>query len=106
VLVNLVLNAMQAMPGGGRLRIRARSAGGDVVRLEVQDTGPGIPEDARPRVFQPFFSTREGGAGLGLALCKRVVEQHRGRIDFETSPSGTCFWLELPVGKGDPGGRR
>jgi len=98
VFVNLILNAMQAMPGGGELRLKVLIGDGERVRVGVRDTGEGIPEEQQDRVFQPFFSTREGGAGLGLALCKRIVEHHHGRIDFETSPDGTCFWIELPSG--------
>ncbi|MBI2191113.1 MAG: HAMP domain-containing protein [Planctomycetes bacterium] len=97
VLVNLLLNAMQAMPGGGDLTLRLTRAAPDHVRLEVADTGKGIPEEYRSRLFEPFFTTREGGAGLGLAVSRRIVDQHRGRIDFMTAGAGTCFWVELPI---------
>lgn len=96
VLLNLVLNAQQAMPQGGRLDLRCQ-APADGVRIEVSDTGPGIPEDIRDKLFQPFFSTKKEGTGLGLSICRRLVEQMHGRIDFTTEPGkGTTFVVRLP----------
>jgi signal transduction histidine kinase len=69
----------------------------DGVRIEVSDTGPGIPEAVRDKLFQPFFSTKKEGTGLGLSICRRLVEQMHGRIDFTTEPEkGTTFVVCLP----------
>jgi signal transduction histidine kinase len=96
VLLNLVLNAQQAMPQGGRLDLRCL-APDDGVRIEVSDTGPGIPEGIRDKLFQPFFSTKKEGTGLGLSICRRLVEQMHGSIDFTTEPGkGTTFIVRLP----------
>ncbi len=106
VLLNLVLNARDAMPEGGRLRIGLapvvdEAGEKDVgwVRLQVRDTGVGIPEELRDRVFEPFFTTkpRDRGTGLGLAVVAAVVEEHQGRIRVDSAPGeGTCFSIELP----------
>ena len=100
VCLNLLTNAVQAMsPGGGALRVRTYQAN-DVVRLEVQDTGPGISVDARARIFEPFFTTkREGeGTGLGLSVSYGIVTSHGGKIEVvETGAGGTTFRVTLPV---------
>jgi PAS domain S-box-containing protein len=96
-LVNVLLNAVQAMPEGGPLELRARAQGGFAV-LEVEDAGPGIPEEVRHRIFEPFFTTKATGTGLGLAVVKRIVDGHRGRIEVSTAPGGgTTFALHLPL---------
>jgi PAS domain S-box-containing protein len=96
VLLNLVLNAQQAMPQGGRLELRGR-APADAVLIEVADTGPGIPDSVRDKLFEPFFSTKKEGTGLGLSICRRLVEQMYGRLDFTTAPGrGTTFVVRLP----------
>jgi PAS domain S-box-containing protein len=96
VLLNLVLNAQQAMPQGGRLSLRGL-APADAVLIEVADTGSGIPEDVREKLFRPFFSTKKAGTGLGLSICRRLVEQMHGRLDFTTQPGrGTTFVVRLP----------
>lgn len=96
VLLNLVLNAQQAMPHGGRLELRCE-ASGESIRIEVNDTGPGIPEEIRNKLFQPFFSTKKEGTGLGLSICRRLVEQMNGRMEFTTEPGkGTTFVVHLP----------
>ena len=98
VLVNLFLNAVEAMPEGGRLRISVRPVGQEV-EIAVSDTGRGIPPDERERIFDPFFSTRPGGTGLGLSIAHSIVEAHGGRIEVESTPgAGTTFRIELPVG--------
>jgi two-component system, NtrC family, sensor histidine kinase HydH len=96
VLVNLVLNALDAMPGGGTLTIVLR-ADGPISEISVTDTGPGIAADFRHRLFEPFASTRETGLGLGLVICRRIVEDHGGSIDGENLPGGGAkFTVKLP----------
>jgi signal transduction histidine kinase len=103
VLLNLFTNAVDAMPGGGRLVPRVRSgelAGRPAVVVEVTDTGTGIPPELIPRVSEPFFTTKpEGkGTGLGLAICRRIVKQHQGTMEVESRPGeGTTVRIALPV---------
>ena len=96
-VMNLVLNGAQAMPSGGPLTVGVAARNGRV-RLEVSDEGPGVPADVRDRVFEPFVTTKQDGVGLGLALTKRIVEDHGGEIGFDPAARGTTFWIELPHG--------
>ncbi len=106
VVFNLVNNAVAAMQGAGRLTIRAWCTG-EAVELAVEDTGPGIPDDIRPRVFDPFFTTKRAGegTGLGLSLCYGIVRKYGGTISFTSIaggdprglPSGTTFTVSMPV---------
>ncbi len=104
-VLEIVTNALDAMPKGGRLRIAASTANGAPPRevvLEVSDTGAGIPEAALASVFEPFFTTRQEGTGLGLAIAKRYVEQNGGRLEIESGPGrGTTVRLRLPVAASD-----
>lgn len=96
-LLNLLLNALQAMPEGGEVTIQA-SASGDDVTLAVIDTGRGMPPEVLARAFQPFYTTREGGTGLGLATTRRIVEAHGGAIQAESAPgTGSRFTIHLPT---------
>lgn len=96
-LMNVVLNAIQAMPAGGRLRITA-AAGSGTADITVSDTGPGISEENLNRIFNPYFTTKKLGIGLGLAITKKVVEEHRGRITVRSRPNeGTDVVISLPV---------
>ncbi len=97
VLVNLITNAIQAMPeGGGEIQINALDCGG-WVSLEVKDAGIGIPEENLQRLFTPLFTTNSKGSGLGLAICKRIVEAHGGKIKVESEVGkGTSFIIEMP----------
>lgn len=95
VLLNLVINAMAAMPDGGLLTIRLKPAKKSI-DIEVEDTGSGIPEELRDRIFDPYFTTRSAGTGMGLALSEKIVRQHNGTIDFHTGREGTKFVVSLP----------
>jgi two-component system NtrC family sensor kinase len=95
VLLNLVRNAREAMPEGGTLRIRTAAEGG-AVHVRVEDTGPGIPEAARGRLFDPLFTTKPHGTGLGLALSRQILEAHGGALVCDrTGPGGTVFDLRV-----------
>jgi two-component system, NtrC family, sensor kinase len=100
-LVEIVSNALDAMPQGGRLRIGASlngsGSGPGEVAIEVADTGPGIPEQVLPSVCEPFFTTRQDGTGLGLAIAKRYVEQNGGRLEIVSRPEGTTVRVRLPA---------
>jgi len=99
-LVNVVQNALQAMAGGGKLTVRARREGRAVV-LEIADTGPGVPGHLREKVFEPFYTTRATGTGLGLAVVRRVAADHRGTASVENGPTGgAVFTLRLPLDDG------
>ena len=105
VLLNLVINARQAMPRGGRMRVEIRenqTAG--MVELSVSDTGVGIPPDRLRLIFEPFYTTKEpddnghGGTGLGLSVCRQIIEQHQGRIRVESLVGkGSTFTVKLPI---------
>jgi len=106
VLVNLLVNARQAMPSGGRLIIRlACDEAAGYVDLAVRDTGCGMTPEVMRRIFEPHFTTKsgpdetgKGGSGMGLASCREIVETHRGRIRVESAPGrGTAFTIRLPV---------
>jgi two-component system sensor histidine kinase PilS (NtrC family) len=105
-LLNLCLNAVEAMPDGGELAVAARllagPGAGRTLEVRVRDTGPGIPDEERARVFEPFYSTKARGFGLGLAVVHRIVQDHGGQIDLEREEGwGTTFVLTLPLGEGE-----
>ena len=106
VLLNLLINARQAMPNGGRVLLRVLQETDDpMVSLVVRDTGTGIPPEKLRNIFDPFFTTKsgpdetgKGGTGLGLASCRDIIDAHRGRIRVEsTVGKGTAFTIRLPV---------
>jgi two-component system sensor histidine kinase AtoS len=102
VLMNLVLNAIQASSAGGEIRIRARAtgnmAGQPCACIEIEDSGKGMSTDEVAKAFQPFFSTKAQGTGLGLAIAKQIVEQHGGCITLRsTLGAGTCVQVDLPA---------
>jgi signal transduction histidine kinase len=104
VLINLVRNAGESIEGAGTITLRTRAtrttlAGreSDVVIIEVSDTGKGIPPEVEKRLFDPFFSTKETGTGLGLPIAARIVEKHGGTLQYQTQPGhGTTFGVVLP----------
>ncbi len=107
VLLNLVLNGLQAIPDGGRVVIRrpgpgeARPLGPGRVEIWVQDDGPGVAPADVTRVFEPFYTRKRGGTGLGLAVVQRIVESHEGRIVYAPPPDGrSTFRIHLPAGEG------
>ena len=105
IVVNLVVNAVQAMGGEGRLSVTTGQAGPGRVRLSVADTGPGIRPEVARRVFEPFFTTKaEGqGTGLGLSICYQIAEEHGGAIRLESAPGqGATFVVELPAASSKP----
>ncbi len=96
-LLNLLLNAVQAMPQGGEIRITLSELKKHI-RLDVSDTGTGIPKTQLVNIFKPFYTTKEGGSGLGLAMVAKVIEDHKGRIQVRSQPNqGTTFSLFLPI---------
>jgi two-component system sensor histidine kinase HydH len=100
-MLNIAINAVQAMSHGGTLVVRARqqlSKDGALLLIEVGDTGPGIPRELRQRIFEPFFTTKSTGTGLGLAVVKRIIESHRGAISVRSEAGlGTTFTIRLPL---------
>ena len=97
VLLNLILNAVQAVEPGGRVTLVVEPAGRQML-VRVRDNGPGIPAEKLKRVFEPFFTTRPGGTGLGLAIARGIVVEHGGRIDIASAPGdGTTVTVALPM---------
>lgn len=106
VLLNLIQNAAESINQNGDIILRSRrhrmllrGEETEVIVIEVQDNGPGIPADVQERLFDPFFSTKENGTGLGLAIAARIIDKHDGALVFETAQGrGTTFGIVLPVG--------
>jgi signal transduction histidine kinase len=98
VWTNLIVNAVEAMSDGGRLKIRTKVEANDIL-VEIRDNGSGIPADLRSRIFEPFFTTKPVGEGTGLGLdtVARIVRKHRGNVRFESKPGDTCFQVRLPL---------
>jgi PAS domain S-box-containing protein len=98
VLFNLVTNAVQAMPDGGNLNLNSQISHEGQVSVTVEDTGVGIPEEIKPQIFTPLFTTKPRGQGFGLAVCKRVIEAHGGTINFESQiGKGAKFTIQFPA---------
>ena len=105
ILLNLIINARQAMPRGGHLRIEVReNAQTQMAEVRVSDTGVGIPPEQLRLIFEPFYTTKSpdehghGGSGLGLSVCRQIIEQHQGRIRVESLPGkGSVFTVKLPM---------
>lgn len=100
VLLNLVLNAMQAMPAGGEVVVDAAEDNG-ILKIRVKDQGPGIPSGDIDSIYDPFFTTKDTGTGLGLPVAYQIVQQHGGELMLEENgPGGACFAIRLPSGSG------
>jgi signal transduction histidine kinase len=99
VLLNMVMNAVEAMPAGGTLSIRTskiESDTGEAVGISIRDTGKGMKKEEMKNIFKPFFTTKERGAGLGLAICQRIIRNHGGRIRVKSIPDrGSIFFIRL-----------
>lgn len=96
-ILNLLINGQQAIPGVGELTLQTDVAGDKTARIDVIDTGPGIPPEQQERIFEAYHSTRKGGTGLGLATARQIVRAHEGRIHVHSEPPhGACFTILLP----------
>ena len=99
VFTNLIINAVQAMNNSGQINIELFDEENNVL-IKISDTGSGIPQDVLPQIFEPLFTTKQIGTGLGLASCKKIIEQHNGVINVaSTVGSGTTFTITLPKNK-------
>jgi two-component system, NtrC family, nitrogen regulation sensor histidine kinase NtrY len=97
VLVNLVKNAEEAMASsGGTVRVSTATENGKAV-LRVADEGPGVPEEARSRLFEPYVTTKSDGTGLGLAIAARICQEHQGSLSLDDAPKGATFAVRLPL---------
>jgi signal transduction histidine kinase len=97
VFTNIIMNAVQAMPNGGKLTVQT-SKDHNSAEITFSDTGIGISEENLRRIFTPFFSTRTSGVGLGLSICKQIVEGHGGRISVRSKEgNGSTFTIKLPI---------
>ena len=100
VINNLLMNAVQAIPTekNGKINIRLFQMKNDLVRLEIEDNGEGVAAETQEKIFSPNFTTKSSGTGLGLAMCKDIIENAGGNIGFSSSPTiGACFWIEMPL---------
>jgi len=96
-MLNVVVNAIQAMPKGGELHFDA-SANEETAELRISDSGEGIPDELREKIFRLYFTTKRQGSGIGLAMTFRIVQLHDGTIDFTSEPGkGTTFLIRLPI---------
>jgi len=102
VFLNILLNAIQAMPQGGKLTVATFQENlpslGEELVVSFRDSGEGIPPEIIEKIFEPFFSTKEEGIGLGLPIGQRIIEEHKGKIRVESYPQkGTTFYVYLPL---------
>ena len=96
VFLNILINAIDATPAGGKVFVRYATDDRDRLRIIVEDTGEGIPRENQDKIFDPFFSTKKQGTGLGLAIVKSIIEGHGGEIEVEAEPGkGTRFIITL-----------
>lgn len=98
VIRNLIKNAIEVMPEHGKIIVRTDLTPEKMIKIEIEDTGPGIPKQVLEKLFTPFFTTKARGTGLGLAVVKKVIERHRGKVEIQTEEGkGTCFKLYIPL---------
>lgn len=100
VLLNLLLNAVEASPDGGDIRVRLADDARQAV-VEIEDEGLGIAPDTQERLFEPYFTTKDTGSGLGLAVSREIAQRHGGLLEFESQPGKTIFRLTLPAASGE-----
>jgi signal transduction histidine kinase len=97
VLINLFKNSLEAMPEGGDLTVSAEAQDSSLI-LRISDTGPGIPSEQLQNLFTPFFTTKPGGTGLGLIICRGLINQHQGEISIDSQVNhGTACTIRLPI---------
>ncbi|MDA8244506.1 MAG: ATP-binding protein [Elusimicrobia bacterium] len=102
-LRNLIKNGIEVMPEHGKVFVRSEVVEGNMVRVDVEDTGPGMPKETLEKIFAPFFTTKARGTGLGLAVVKKVADRHKGRVEVtSTVGQGTCFKIFLPIVQAPP----
>ena len=95
--MNLLINAYQAMPEGGKVTIKTTDSNNGFIQIQISDSGQGIPDDNLKNIFMPFFSTKKDGTGLGLSICYNIIKSHGGDIDIESQVNrGTTFTIKLP----------
>ena len=92
------MNALEEMRDGGELSLSLACRAGEL-RIDVGDIGGGVPEHIQARLFDPYFTTKAAGSGMGLAVCDKMIQQHDGRLDFKTSSAGTVFHIWLPLSR-------
>ncbi len=99
-LLNLYLNALQAMDNGGRLTIKNSITKGNLIKIEIKDTGSGIKSEDLNKIFDPYFTTKAKGTGLGLAIVNKIIEAHKGQVKVRSvSRQGTAFTIVIPSKK-------
>jgi signal transduction histidine kinase len=97
VILNIILNAFVAMPDGGKLNVKTQHMP-EYVKIEIADSGAGIPEEIQDKIFDLYFTTKKDGGGVGLSVCKNIIKAHDGRIEFESERGkGTVFIIHLPL---------
>jgi signal transduction histidine kinase len=98
-VLNVLLNALEACPEGGRVRLFSRLTE-NACEIEIRDDGPGLPKEVAERVFDPYYTTKPGGTGLGLSITRGIVEEHGGTIELSSSPGFGCqVLIKIPLGK-------
>jgi signal transduction histidine kinase len=102
VFSNLLINAVEAMPRGGNIEVSTEKLGGEIVRVEISDTGIGIPKEDKSKIFSPYYTTKKQGFGLGLSLIHNIVQKHSGKINVNSNKGGGArFEILLPVSFSD-----
>ncbi|RFU63481.1 PAS domain S-box protein [Peribacillus glennii] len=101
VFINIIKNALEVMPDGGRIYIKAKRENQDYIRISIEDEGPGLPEEKLKKLGEPFYTTKERGTGLGLMVSYKIIEEHNGLVEVESEEGkGTTFHILLPFGFG------